>query len=29
MKNIYAIRDLKTNYGNPVCDMNDESAKQF
>lgn len=28
MKNIYAIRDLKTNYGNPVCDMNDESAKR-
>lgn len=28
MKNIYAIRDLKTNYGNPVCDMNDEAAKR-
>mgnify|MGYP007107954465 CR=1 FL=1 len=28
MKNIYAIRDLKTNYGNPICDMNDESAKR-
>ena len=28
MRNIYAIRDLKTNYGNPVCDINDESAKR-
>ncbi len=28
MKNIYAIRDLKTNYGNPVCDINDEAAKR-
>lgn len=28
MKSIYAIRDLKTNYGNPVCDINDEAAKR-
>lgn len=28
MMNIYSIRDLKTNYGTPVCDLNDESAKR-
>lgn len=28
MRNIYAIRDLKTNYGNPVCDINDDAAKR-